>query len=105
MRPTARLTARSRPSGLAARRHAFRRLALGAVLLLLLLGGCGSKNDEEADANSSASVPVETLYNNGIDALQARRYSSAIDQFNAVQQNYPFSSWAPSAQLMAAYAQ
>jgi len=104
MRPTARLTARSRPSGLAARRHSFRRLALGAVLLLPLLGGCGSKKEEE-ESSSSTSVPVETLYNNGIDALQARRFTSALDQFNAVQQNYPFSTWAPSAQLMAAYAQ
>ena len=104
MRPTARPTARSRPSGPAARRHTFRRLALGAVLLLPLLGGCGSKSDDD-DANINASVPVETLYNNGIDALQARRYSAAIDQFNAVQQNYPFSTWAPSAQLMVGYAQ
>ena len=103
MRPTARPTARSRPSALAVRRHAFRRLALGAVLLLPLLGGCGSK-DEDQKA-SSTSMPVETLYNNGIDALQAKRYTTAIDQFNAVQQNYPFSTWAPSAQLMVAYAQ
>src|SRR5271156_2080252 len=104
MRPITRLTARCRPPGLAARRHTFRRLALGAVLLLPLLGGCGSKSDEDADASASASgdasVPVETRYNNGIDALQAQRYSTAIDQFNAVQQNYPFSTWAPSAQLM-----
>ena len=104
MRPNVRLTARSRPSGLAARRHTFRRLALGAVLLLPLLGGCGSKSDSD-DANTYASTPVETLYNNGIDALQAKRYSTAIDQFNAVQQNYPFSTWAPSAQLMVGYAQ
>jgi len=103
MRPTARLTARFRPPGLARPRHAFCCLALGAVLLLPLLAGCGSKSDD-ADT-SSTSVPVETLYNNGIDALQAKRYSTAIDQFNAVQQNYPFSTWAPSAQLMVAYAQ
>ena len=104
MKPTAHPTARPRPSGLAVRRHTVRCLALGAVLLLPLLGGCGSKNNDE-DAGSSTSVPVETLYNNGIDALQAKRYTTAIDQFNAVQQNYPFSTWAPSAQLMVAYAQ
>jgi outer membrane protein assembly factor BamD len=81
-----------------------RRLALGAVLLLPLLGGCGSGSDDQAKANAPPQ-PVETLYNNGIDALNARRYSSAIDQFNAVEQNYPFSTWAPNAQLMAGYAQ
>jgi outer membrane protein assembly factor BamD len=81
-----------------------RRLAFAMVLLLPLLSGCGSSGDDEAKAKGPPQ-PVETLYNNGIDALNARRYSSAIDQFNAVEQNYPFSTWAPSAQLMSAYAQ
>ena len=82
-------------------RRLFRRLALGAVLLLPLLAGCGSK-DEESDTKAP-TAPVETLYNNGVDALNAKRYTSAIDQFNLVEQNYPFSTWAPNAQLMAAY--
>jgi outer membrane protein assembly factor BamD len=43
------------------------------------------------------------LYNNGIDALTARRFSTADDQFTAVEQNYPFSSWAVNAQLMSGY--
>ena len=84
-------------------RRLFRRLALGAVLLLPLLAGCGSK-DEESDTKAP-TAPVETLYNNGIDALNDKRYTSAIDQFNLVEQNYPFSTWAPNAQLMAAYGQ
>ena len=82
----------------------FRRLALGVVLLLPLLAGCGSKDDADSDPKGP-TLPVETLYNNGIDALNAKRYPSAIDQFNQVEQNYPFSTWAPSAQLMAGYAQ
>jgi outer membrane protein assembly factor BamD len=81
----------------------FRRLALGAVLLLPLLAGCGSKDDESD--SKAPTAPVETLYNNGIDALNAKRYPSAIDQFNQVEQSYPFSTWAPNAQLMAAYGQ
>ena len=43
------------------------------------------------------------LYNNGLDALNARRFSSASDQFNALEQNYPFSSWAVNAQIMQGY--
>src|SRR5271156_4414316 len=105
MIPTARSVTDSRPSGPAVRHHTIRHLMLGAVLLLPLLGGCGSKDDADKDTSAPTTVPVETLYNNGIDALQARRYTTAIDQFNAVQQNYPFSTWAPSAQLMVAYAQ
>ncbi len=94
-----------RPARVASRRRPLRRFALGLVLLVPLLGACGSKSDQQDDQSGSASVPVETLYNNGVDALRAQRYPSAIDQFNAVDQNYPFSTWAPSAQLMAAYAQ
>jgi outer membrane protein assembly factor BamD len=81
----------------------FRQFALGAALLLPLLGGCGSKDEDST--NTGPPAPVETLYNNGIDAMHDKRYVSAIDQFNKVEQNYPFSTWAPNAQLMAAYSQ
>jgi len=99
MTPTARPTT-NRP----APRRVLRRLALGAVLLLPLLGGCGSKDEDESETKGPPA-PVETLYNNGIDALNDKRYTSAIDQFNLVEQNYPFSTWAPNAQIMAGYAQ
>ena len=79
------------------------RIALAGLLVLPLLSGCGSKDtDNVAD---QSGVPVETLYNNGVDALNADRYTSAADQFAAVEQNYPYSSWAPNAQLMSGYTQ
>jgi outer membrane protein assembly factor BamD len=93
-----------RVCGFPARGSVVHRLLVGAVLLLPLLAGCGS-SDDEATKDASSSLPVETLYNNGIDALNQKRYASAIDQFNAVEQNYPFSTWAPNAQLMSGYAQ
>jgi outer membrane protein assembly factor BamD len=80
------------------------RFALVLVALLPLLGGCGGS--KEADTDPTAAVaPVEDLYNNGIDALNAGRYDSATDQFNLVEQNYPYSSWAVNAQLMQGYTQ
>lgn len=86
-------------------RSALRRFALGAIVLLPVLAGCGSsKDDANADA-SAPPAPVETLYNNGIDALNSKRYATAGDQFNLVEQNYPYSSWAVNAQLMEGYAQ
>jgi outer membrane protein assembly factor BamD len=92
------------PTSAPGSRQVIRRISLGVMVLLPLLGGCGSSGDEDANANV-APQPVETLYNNGIDALNAKRYTLAVQQFNAVEQNYPFSTWAPSAQLMSAYAQ
>jgi outer membrane protein assembly factor BamD len=82
----------------------FRRFSLGLALCLPLLAGCGSKKDENADADKPVA-PVEDLYNNGIDALNAQRYDTANDQFNLVEQNYPYSTWAVNAQLMQGYTQ
>jgi outer membrane protein assembly factor BamD len=78
--------------------------ALVFVAVLPVLAACGGSKDEDKDTSGPAG-PVEELYNNGVDALNARRWSSANDQFNAVQQNYPYSNWAVNAQLMQAYSQ
>jgi outer membrane protein assembly factor BamD len=103
MRPIDCPSVRSGPSGADAPRGGVRRLALG-LLLLPLLGGCSEKKPADTE-DAFAHQPVETLYNNGVDALRDKRYTSAIDQFNAVDQNFPFSTWAASAQLMEAYTQ
>ncbi len=76
-----------------------RSLLLAAALILPLLTGCSGDDA----AKKTAVGPVEEIYNNGVDALNARRFSSADDQFNAVEQNYPYSSWAVNAQLMSGY--
>lgn len=73
------------------------------LLAALALSACGSKTDTTT-ATTAPVGPVEELYNNGVDALNARRFSTATDQFNAVEQNYPYSSWAVNAQLMSGYA-
>ena len=78
------------------------RSGLAFVCVLPLLAACGSKNEEAVD---KPVLPVEELYNNGVDALNARRFASAGDQFAAVEQNYPYSPWAVNAQLMNGYSQ
>jgi outer membrane protein assembly factor BamD len=77
-----------------------RTLLLGTVALLPLLSACDATDD---NAKAGPTGPVEGLYNNGVDALNARRFTTASDQFNAVEQNYPYSSWAVNAQLMSGY--
>jgi len=94
-------------------RPLFARLLPG-LAVLLLLQGCGTMNsiapwtgkseDLRAKADPAAKT-VEELYNNGVDALNQKRYATAVSQFDAVEQNYPYSSWAVNAQLMHGYAE
>lgn len=84
--------------------HPTSRFALALLAALPLLAGCGGSKDENANA-SAPVAPVEVLYNNGIDALNSQRYESATDQFNMVEQNYPYSTWAVNAELMQGYTQ
>ncbi len=90
------------------------RRILPALLALLLLQGCetlssiapwtGKDADLRVKADPSTRT-VEDLYNNGVDALGQKRYAAAVTQFDAVEQNYPYSSWAVNAQLMHGYAE
>jgi outer membrane protein assembly factor BamD len=87
-----------------------------AALLALPLGGCstmlnmwpfGGSSDSTAAVvpEDTAAVPVEVLYNRGVDSMNAKKYSAASSQFDLVEQNYPYSTWAVNAQLMQGYAQ
>ena len=86
----------------------------GATLAgLLALGGCSWMNPwsgkpDELDAvkkEDPAALPVEELYNRGVDALNLQNYGVAVTQFDLVEQNYPYSTWAVNAQLMQGYAE
>ncbi len=84
------------------------------ILALVLLQGCetlssvlpwnGKSEDLRAKVDPGAKS-VEELYNNGVDALNQKRYATAVSQFDAIEQNYPYSSWAVNAQLMHGYAE
>ena len=82
----------------------------GAVLLLSGCATLNAINPFASDSQTDRIVPVqanetpETLYNNGIDALQGGRYPLAVTQFESIQQNYPYSVWTSNAQLMEGYA-
>ena len=99
--------------------NTMRRL-LPCCIILLTVGGCqplariapwnGDPHTikaKKADRiqNDPASTPVEQLYNNGVDALNSHRYSLAVQQFDDVEQYYPYSSWATNAQLMHGYSE
>jgi outer membrane protein assembly factor BamD len=82
-------------------------LAVGCVGLLSACSATpwhGTQAELQPKADP-ATIPVAQLYNNGVDALNAKNYKLAAQEFDNVQQNYPYSTWAVNAQLMQGYAQ
>ena len=81
---------------------------------LLLAAGCSSSSsnwDGTAELLQSRRRPVnavvdaspEGLYGAGVENLQARRFQQAVDLFDQVERDHPYSTWATNAKLMAAY--
>lgn len=78
---------------------------LPLILLMLALCACSSSDDDEdVPLGESEIVPVEQLYGEAQEALEGRRYVDAVEKFEQVEQQHPYSEWAPRAQVMAAYA-
>lgn len=84
--------------------HSLRhRLAISAsVLALALLSACGGEEiDDEKIAEKNETV--EVLYNKAYDTMNANTHKLAIEQFEEVERQHPYSEWASQAQVMAAY--
>ncbi len=78
------------------------------IALSLLAGGCSAWNGKPESLGEKVdptAIPVEEMYNNGVDALSQKHYATATKQFDLVEQVYPYSSWAVNAQLMRGYAE
>lgn len=75
-------------------------LLLPALLCTTLLAGCASSKPEGELTGS-----VGELYNNGMDAMQEKRYPQAVHAFEELERQYPYSGWATRGQIMTAYAQ
>jgi outer membrane protein assembly factor BamD len=83
---------------------AFVRRTACTVALLAMLAACsGNKNDLDS-LDEGATIPVEELYNSGKDAFDAKNYKLAVEKFEQVEQQHPYSEWATRSQVMAAYA-
>ena len=74
-------------------------LLITALVLLLAsgLGACTQKSKEYVEQ------PMEILYNSAMDALLDQRYGEAVEKFEEVERQHPYSLWATKAQLMTAY--
>ncbi len=80
-------------------------LLAGCQTLSSLVPWNSDPNALKTSNKDPSNIPVEQLYNNGVDALNQHRYTTAARQFDLVEQYYPYSSWAVNAQLMEGYAQ
>jgi outer membrane protein assembly factor BamD len=75
-----------------------------AVALALLAGGvtaCAGVRDREEV--QYVEEPATLLYNRGADALDRGRYPRALQAFEEVERQHPYSSWARRAMLMEAF--
>jgi outer membrane protein assembly factor BamD len=84
-------------------RPGFARSALFA--LAIALGGCSSNDNADNGASLANLPPADVLYAQGVDQVHKQNFEKAVKTFDQVEENYPYSTWATHAQLLAGYAQ
>lgn len=78
-------------------------LALSACLIgAMALSACA--NRARQDSIAYVERPVEQLYNAAADELDQRDYVEAVQLFNEVERQHPYSEWARRSALMTAFA-
>jgi outer membrane protein assembly factor BamD len=83
-----------------------RRLLPIVLILAPTLAGCGFFKSAPSATQISArnaTLPPEVVYNNGINSIQKQDYQAAVNDFNDIEQNTPYSPWATNSQLMHGY--
>ena len=77
-------------------------LLASASALLLTLSACDSTEDEVNDIVAQNEA-VEVLYDKALATYEKKSYVKAIEEFEEVERQHPYSEWAARAQVMAAY--
>lgn len=80
-------------------RHAF-----CLAVVVLSLAACGSDKNDLDSLDDGVVVPVEDLYTEAQVAFNARNYKLAVEKFEQVERQHPYSEWATRSQIMAAFA-
>jgi outer membrane protein assembly factor BamD len=70
-----------------------------AMASLLVLGACTA--DEEAVTDKNESIDV--LYARATASYREKKFKEALEQFEEVERQHPYSEWAARGQIMAAY--
>ena len=75
---------------------------LAIVAMTLTMAACSNTKNRPKLAYEER--PVELLYNTGYQRLENRRWADAIDYFQEVERQHPYSEWSRRAILMQIYA-
>jgi outer membrane protein assembly factor BamD len=75
-------------------------LMAGVATAMLVLTSCGG---DEAEAVSDKNETIDVLYDKALASYKRKAFKDAIEQFEEVERQHPYSEWAAHAQIMAAY--
>ena len=85
-------------------RNSWVRPALLAVLCAVAVAGCSSLRPKPKAHLAYEERPVELLYATGADRMDKHLWSQAVDYFQEVERQHPYSEWSRRAILMQAFA-
>lgn len=80
-----------------------RLLTLAILCAALILSACSTSRDRKEDL-TYVERPVEILYNEALEKLERKRYVEAVQYFDEVERQHPYTEWARRAILMSAFA-
>ncbi len=79
------------------------KIAITILLASVSLAACQSNKGLKDKAPAYVERPVELLYNNARDLVSKRDYAEAVNAFDEVDRQHPYSEWARRSILMSAY--
>ena len=85
-------------------RNSWARPALTAALCALAVAGCSGANKKPKTRLAYEERPVELLYSTGADRMDKHLWAQAVDYFQEVERQHPYSEWSRRAILMQAFA-
>jgi len=83
--------------------------AIFFILLPVALSGCSallnSQPKDQAENFDANPPPADQLYAQGLQQMQKGDYDKAVSKFNEIDEDYPYSTWATHAEILAGYSQ
>lgn len=77
---------------------------IAALAAAAAVSGCAHKQPEVKREEAYVERPVDLLYRAGAQRLDQRHWSEAVDYFQEVERQHPYSEWSRRSILMQAYA-